>query len=143
MTLLKESGHEIVENYSQADAIILNTCAVRLETEERMKQRIKELRKIGKKLVIAGCLVSSEPALVMNLAPESSLVGAQSVDKIVEAVESPTRRIFLEDSKELITPRVFEGKISIIPIADGCAGDCNFCITKLARKNLGVILLEA
>ncbi|BFH73581.1 tRNA (N(6)-L-threonylcarbamoyladenosine(37)-C(2))-methylthiotran sferase [Sulfurisphaera javensis] len=136
MTLLKESGHEIVENYSQADAIILNTCAVRLETEERMKQRIKELRKIGKKLVIAGCLVSSEPALVMNLAPESSLVGAQSVDKIVEAVESPTRRIFLEDSKELITPRVFEGKISIIPIADGCAGDCNFCITKLARKKL-------
>jgi len=136
MTLLKDRGHEIVENYSDADALILNTCAVRLETEERMKQRIKELRKLGKKLIIAGCLASAEPALVMSLAPESSIVGAQSVDKIVEAVESKERKIFLEESKELVTPRVFEGKIAIIPIADGCAGDCNFCITKLARKKL-------
>ena len=136
MTLLKDRGHEIVENYSDADALILNTCAVRLETEERMKQRIKELRKLGKKLIVAGCLASAEPALVMSLAPESSIVGAQSVDKIVEAVEAKERKIFLEESKELVTPRVFEGKIAIIPIADGCAGDCNFCITKLARKKL-------
>ncbi|WP_286189046.1 tRNA (N(6)-L-threonylcarbamoyladenosine(37)-C(2))-methylthiotransferase [Sulfolobus sp. S-194] len=136
MTLLKDRGHDIVGSYNQADVIVLNTCAVRLETEERMKQRIKELKKIGKKLIIAGCLVSSQPALVMSLAPESSIVGAQSIDKIVEAVESNKREIFLEESKELITPRIFEGKISIIPIADGCAGDCNFCITKLARKKL-------
>ncbi|BFI75092.1 tRNA-2-methylthio-N(6)-dimethylallyladenosine synthase [Sulfurisphaera ohwakuensis] len=136
MTLLKDKGHDIVDSYNQADVIVLNTCAVRLETEERMKQRIKELEKIGKKLIIAGCLVSSQPALVMSLAPESSIVGAQSIDKIVEAVESNKREIFLEESKELVTPRIFEGKISIIPIADGCAGDCNFCITKLARKKL-------
>ena len=136
MTLLKDRGHEITENYSDADVIILNTCTVRLETEERMKQRIKELRKLGKKLIIAGCLASAEPALVMSLAPESSIVGAQSVDKIVDAVESKERKIFLEYSKELITPKVFEGKIAIIPIADGCAGDCNFCITKIARPKL-------
>jgi len=136
MTLLKDKGHEITEDYSEADVVVLNTCAVRLETEERMKQRIKELRKLGKKLVIAGCLASSEPALVMSLAPESSIIGAQSVDKIVDIVESKERKIFLEDSKDLITPRVFEGKVAIIPIADGCAGDCNFCITKLARKKL-------
>lgn len=136
MTLLKDRGHEIVNDQDSADAIILNTCAVRLETEERMKKRIKELKKLEKKLVVAGCLASSEPALVMTLAPESSIIGAQSIDKIVDVVEAKEKRVILEESKELITPRVFEGKIAIIPIADGCAGDCNFCITKLARKRL-------
>ena len=136
MTLLKDRGHEITEHYSDADVIVLNTCTVRLETEERMKQRIKELKKLGKKLVIAGCLASAEPALVMSLAPESCVVGAQSIDKIVDAVESKERKIFLEYSKELIAPKVFEGKIAVIPIADGCAGDCNFCITKIARPKL-------
>jgi MiaB-like tRNA modifying enzyme len=135
-TLLRDRGHEIVSNIKEADAIVLNTCAVRLETEERMKQRIKELRKESKKLVIAGCLAGAEPAMVMALAPEASIIGPQSVDKIIDVIESPTRIVHLEESKKLITPRVFEGKIAIIPVADGCAGDCNFCITKLARRKL-------
>lgn len=136
MTLLRENGHEIVKELDEADTIILNTCAVRLETEERMKQRIKELKKLNKKLIIAGCFAGAEPAAVISLAPEASLIGPQSVEKVVEVVESDEKKIILEGEKPLFTPKVFEGKIAIIPIADGCAGDCNFCITKLARRKL-------
>mgnify|MGYP001772514178 CR=1 FL=1 len=136
MSILQDKGHEIVKDVKEADVIILNTCAVRLETEERMKQRIKELRKEGKKLVVAGCLAGAEPATVLSIAPEASLLGPQSVEKVAEVVESKERRIYLEGEKPLITPKVFEGKVAIIPIADGCAGDCSFCITKLARRKL-------
>ncbi|AHC51298.1 2-methylthioadenine synthetase [Sulfolobus acidocaldarius SUSAZ] len=138
MTLLKDKGHEIVDNIQDAEILVINTCAVRLETEERMKQRIKELKKYNdKRLVVAGCLASAEPAVVVSLAPEASVIGPQSVQKIVDVVEnSKQRQVYLNEDKPLITPKVFDGKIAILPIADGCAGDCNFCITKLARRKL-------
>ncbi|AAY80324.1 tRNA (N(6)-L-threonylcarbamoyladenosine(37)-C(2))-methylthiotransferase [Sulfolobus acidocaldarius] len=138
MTLLRDKGHEIVDNIQDAEILVINTCAVRLETEERMKQRIKELKKYNdKRLVVAGCLASAEPAVVVSLAPEASVIGPQSVQKIVDVVEnSKQRQVYLNEDKPLITPKVFDGKIAILPIADGCAGDCNFCITKLARRKL-------
>ncbi|MEM0362986.1 MAG: tRNA (N(6)-L-threonylcarbamoyladenosine(37)-C(2))-methylthiotransferase [Sulfolobaceae archaeon] len=136
MTLLKSEGYNFVEKPEDADIIILNTCVVRLETEERMKQRIKELNKLSKKLIVAGCMSSAEPATVLSISPNSSLIGPQAVEKIVDVVKSEDRKVILEGDRALITPRVFEGKIAIIPIADGCAGNCNFCITKLARRKL-------
>jgi MiaB-like tRNA modifying enzyme len=135
-TVLSERGHEITENLNEAEVVIINTCAVRLETEERMKQRIRELRRTGKRLVVAGCLAGALPATVSALAPEASILGPQAVERVAEVVESPERQVILEGTKAVKVPRVFEGKIFIVPIADGCAGECSFCITKLARRKL-------
>ena len=135
-TLLKERGHEITESPENADVLILNTCAVRLETEERMKQRIVQLNRLGKKLVVAGCLAGALPATVASLAPNASILGPQAVERVVEVVESPERKVYVQGDKATKVPRVLNGKIFIVPIADGCAGDCSFCITKLARRKL-------
>jgi len=135
-TVLSERGHEITDNLNEAEVVIINTCAVRLETEERMKQRIRELRRTGKRLVVAGCLAGALPATVSALAPEASMLGPQAVERIAEVVESPERQVILEGTKAVKVPRIFEGKIFIVPIADGCAGECSFCITKLARRKL-------
>ncbi|MDT7905355.1 MAG: tRNA (N(6)-L-threonylcarbamoyladenosine(37)-C(2))-methylthiotransferase [Sulfolobales archaeon] len=135
-TVLSERGHEITENLNEAEVVIINTCAVRLETEERMKQRIRELRRTGKRLVVAGCLAGALPATVSALAPEASILGPQAVERIAEVVESPERQVILEGTKAVKVPRMLEGKIFIVPIADGCAGECSFCITKLARRKL-------
>jgi MiaB-like tRNA modifying enzyme, archaeal-type len=135
-TVLSERGHDITENLNEAEVMIINTCAVRLETEERMKQRIRELRRTGKRLVVAGCLAGALPATVSALAPEASILGPQAVERIAEVVESPERQVILEGTKAVKVPRIFEGKIFIVPIADGCAGECSFCITKLARRKL-------
>jgi len=135
-TVLSERGHEITDNLNEAEVVIINTCAVRLETEERMKQRIRELRRTGKRLVVAGCLAGALPATVSALAPEASILGPQAVERIAEVVESPERQVILEGTKAVKVPRMLEGKIFIVPIADGCAGECSFCITKLARRKL-------
>ncbi|MCQ4366723.1 MAG: tRNA (N(6)-L-threonylcarbamoyladenosine(37)-C(2))-methylthiotransferase [Sulfolobales archaeon] len=135
-TVLSERGHEITDNLNEAEVVIINTCAVRLETEERMKQRIRELRRTGKRLVVAGCLAGALPATVSALAPEASILGPQAVERITEVVESPERQVILEGTKAVKVPRMLEGKIFIVPIADGCAGECSFCITKLARRKL-------
>ncbi|EZQ11077.1 2-methylthioadenine synthetase [Candidatus Acidianus copahuensis] len=135
MTLLSESGHQVVHSPHDADVIVINTCDVRLETGERMKSRIKELKSMDKRLVVAGCFAGAEPAIVKELAPDASVIGPQAIGKIVDAVEGKIKFDISSDRTE-VTPRVFEGKIAIIPVADGCAGNCNFCITKLARKTL-------
>ena len=135
-TVLSERGHDITENLNEAEVMIINTCAVRLETEERMKQRIRELRRTGKRLVVAGCLAGALPATVSALAPGASILGPQAVERIAEVVESPERQVILDGTKAVKVPRIFEGKIFIVPIADGCAGECSFCITKLARRKL-------
>jgi MiaB-like tRNA modifying enzyme len=135
-TLLTESGHVIVNDINEADAVILNTCAVRLETEERMKQRIRELSRSGKKLIVAGCLAGALPATVSSIAPQASLLGPQAVERVVEVVESNERKVVIDGSKATRVPKVLDGKIFIVPIADGCAGECNFCITKVARRKL-------
>ncbi len=132
-TLLKDK--EFVDEPSDADVIIINTCAVRLETEERMKKRISELRRLGKRLIVAGCLAGAEPGTVMSVAPEASLIAPQAIEKINDVIEGKARNA-LSGERASITPHVMEGKIGIIPIADGCAGDCSFCITKLARRKL-------
>jgi threonylcarbamoyladenosine tRNA methylthiotransferase CDKAL1 len=136
MTLLKDKNHEIVSSPKDADVVVVNTCDVRLETGERMKKRIIQLNKLGKKLIVAGCFAGAEPGVVNKIAPNASIIGPQALGKIIDATESNGRVIFLESDAPDQTPRFFMNKVGIIPIADGCAGDCNFCITKLARKKL-------
>ncbi|EHP83635.1 protein of unknown function UPF0004 [Methanotorris formicicus Mc-S-70] len=53
---LKEHGFELVNSLDEADIVIINTCVVRLETENRMIYRINELKNLGKDVVVAGCL---------------------------------------------------------------------------------------
>ncbi len=122
-TILKD--REFVERPDEADVIIINTCAVRLETEERMKKRIGELRKLGKKLVVAGCMSGAEPGTVLSVAPEASLIGPQAIERIQDIVDGKVKSI-LNGERASMTPHVMEGKIGILPIADGCAGDCSF-----------------
>lgn len=136
MTLLQKRNHKIVSDIEDADVVVLNTCDVRLETGERMKSRIKELKNYGKKLVIAGCFAGAEPGTIKQLVPEASVIGPQSLTKIVDAVENSSKIFSITPEKIEETPKIFEGKIAVIPVVDGCAGNCNFCITKLARKIL-------
>ncbi|EHP70667.1 MiaB-like tRNA modifying enzyme [Metallosphaera yellowstonensis MK1] len=136
MSLLRERKHQLTNDISSADVIVINTCTVRMETEEKMKKRIKELVSTGKKLVVAGCLAGAEPALVTSLAPSASLIGPQSLESVVKAVEGDSRVVEIGSKPPTLLPKVHEGLIAVIPIADGCAGHCNFCITKLARRIL-------
>jgi len=139
--LVRSRGHEVVDDISSADAIVVNTCTVRLDTELRMVKRLKELRKFAnserKKVVIAGCMVSAQPYTISKIFPEASLISPQNVDKINDAIEAKSKVFFLGGSRNtsLLHPYV-EGCIAELPISEGCLGDCSFCIVKLARRRL-------
>jgi MiaB-like tRNA modifying enzyme len=141
------SRHEIVGDPWKADAIIINTCTVRGETERKIIKRIRELedirRKIGGKLIVAGCMAKAQPALVLNAAPEASLISPQRVSEILEVLESNAREIRITGYGAKSLEGAVKGGLTVtIPIAEGCLGNCSYCIVKLARGGLKSYSIE-
>ncbi|MDK6028352.1 tRNA (N(6)-L-threonylcarbamoyladenosine(37)-C(2))-methylthiotransferase [Ignisphaera sp. 4213-co] len=142
-TILVESGYEVVDNIEDADVIVLNTCVVRYDTESRMFSRIEELKKLNKKVIVAGCLARVFPAKVRKIFPQASLIVPQSINRIVEAVESSEPVMLFDEFKEFsVLPRVVEGVTASIPVAEGCLDECSFCIVKVARPHLKSVPIE-
>jgi len=141
LSLLVKEGYEVVKEPEKASIIIVNTCTVRKETENKMVKRISELRKIAlknkAKLVVAGCMPKAQPYLIVHYAPEASMVSPQNYNKILEIAKSSKRMIFLSGERRTdIVPMLVEKVIAAIPIAEGCVGKCSYCIVRLARGKL-------
>ena len=142
-SLLDRAGYVRVSRPEEADVIIVNTCAVRLDTEQRISERLRELRlKLpDKAMVVAGCLVKARPGLVARSAPGASMLAPQAVYSIVDAAEaslSGGRLVKLEAARDTswmpIPPLV--DRVATLMIQEGCLGDCSFCISKLARRQV-------
>ena len=61
--VLKEDDIDIVESIDEADVIIVNTCYVKLPTENKVTYRIQKLQEDfpDKKVIIGGCMVEIDP----------------------------------------------------------------------------------
>jgi MiaB-like tRNA modifying enzyme len=137
---LNEAGLEFVENPKIADFLILNTCIVKGPTENRMKGRILELSKLDKPLIIAGCMPQVRKLRGKNI----YLLGINHVKDITKLIRrilenKYSEKEFLSEKKEikLNCRKISRNKlIGITQISEGCLGNCNFCITKIAKKNL-------
>ncbi len=142
MGLLKKEGYQIVNSPKKSDINILNTCIVKSPTENRMKHRIKKLKKTNKPLIVVGCMPKTEQKVVEKLAPESSLIGPNSIHDISKVVEKTLKGKRIVEVKDIKKPKLSLPKIRINPIIDivqvstGCLGNCYYCQVKLAKGKL-------
>jgi len=134
--ILEERGHEVVQNVEKADVIVINTCAVRLETEYAMIRRLRELKGMGKRIIVAGCLASTRPGLISSIIPDASLIGPDAVELIGEVVETESKVILLDGTRSGKLPRYRGGITYVVPIESGCLGACTYCIDRIARRRL-------
>ena len=111
-SLLIRKGYSKVENESDADTIVINTCIVTKRTELNVLKRIEEVNK-SKNLIVAGCL----PAAKLNLLSNS--------------VEVITPNLLNYEFNYGL-----EGVIGTVNISNGCSGNCSYCIVKRARGDL-------
>jgi len=137
---LKEAGLEETNSPEIADFLILNTCIVKGPTENRMKGRILELSKLGKPLIITGCMPEIRKLKGKNI----FLLGINHITEINKLIrrilENKCKKAeFLSPNKEikLNCSKISQNKlIGITQISEGCLGNCNYCITKIVKKDL-------
>ncbi|MBM3234655.1 tRNA (N(6)-L-threonylcarbamoyladenosine(37)-C(2))-methylthiotransferase [Candidatus Pacearchaeota archaeon] len=137
---LKEAGLDFTENPEIADILILNTCIVKGPTENRMKSRIIELGKLGKPLIVTGCL----PSVRKIISPNIYILGINNITKITKLIKKISekryqQKEFLSSNKEikLNCSKIRNNKlIGITQISEGCLGNCSYCITKLVKKDM-------
>ena len=120
-----ELGHEETSSAESADIVILNTCTVVDTTEKKMVRRMSELRKAGKEVIVTGCMAKVQANRASIRLPGSLIV---SPDRYSEFSSEVSGRYGTGCSRA-------ERKhcSNILPIAQGCLGDCSYCITKFAR----------
>lgn len=140
---LAEVGHEIVNSVSEAELVIVNTCAVKGPTENRMIEILNKVPR-NKKLIVAGCLPLISFNRIRSETRFDGVTGPAAGRRIVEVVERVSRGeevIELEETKrnlpKLGLPRVQTNPVvSVIPISYGCLGSCAYCCVNQARGSL-------
>jgi len=140
-----ESQEDFFEtSIEDADVIILNTCGVKNKTQSKMMNRLKRYREKGKKVLVAGCLPKINKELLEE--QKASMVSPDTIDKIPKAlrkISDGKNPIYIDKeinsdnkSKLEMKRKIEKGITGIVPISDGCLGNCSYCGVKNARGNL-------
>ncbi|WP_323735402.1 tRNA (N(6)-L-threonylcarbamoyladenosine(37)-C(2))-methylthiotransferase [Methanosphaera sp. ISO3-F5] len=141
MASILEERHEIVDSIEEADIIILNTCYVKLPTEQKMITKIDKIKTQypDKKLIVGGCMVEVDPIRLNKFAGDACWIGPHKLDKINEVVDKAINgEVVHEYGKTSIIKagtknKSFDSLTHILQICEGCNGACTFCCTKIAR----------
>ncbi len=136
--VLQDAGFTVTKNIDEAELVIVNTCIVKQPSEIKAKRYIEDLKAQNKPVVVAGCFPQAMPEKLKGL----SLIGIDQISNIVDVVEETlagniVTLVAEDDSDRLHIPKIRHNPVvEIIPISQGCLGDCTYCIVKKARGNL-------
>ena len=123
---MESLGHTRVDSPAEADIVILNTCTVVDTTEKKMIHRMGELKQEGKEIIVTGCMAKVQPKRISIRLPESMIIPPDQYDLFSGKVESAFGCAPCTETYEF-------GASAILPIAQGCLGNCSYCITRFAR----------
>ncbi|MFW9823123.1 MAG: tRNA (N(6)-L-threonylcarbamoyladenosine(37)-C(2))-methylthiotransferase [Candidatus Thorarchaeota archaeon] len=150
--VLISSGYTKV-GIEDAQFLIINTCAVKEQTENKIKERLKNLHELylnqnEKYIIIAGCLPHISPNYInvmKKIIPSFSAIidldNLQDLPEIFKKVRLGGKNLIFRSPKMIDKSKILinhpRGKITgIIPISEGCLGSCTYCCVKHARGKL-------
>ena len=139
--ILRDRGYRIVNDESDADIIVVNTCSFILDAKEESIETLIEmgmLKKEGrlKLLIAAGCLAQRYRDEIFENMPEvDAILGTASFDRIDEMIQEalqkksvsrfdPLERMPAPESARLIPTGSFS---EYLKIAEGCDKHCTYC----------------
>ena len=151
---IMEAGYNITPEETEADAVIINTCAF---IESAKKESIDSILDIAwlkehgklRAIVVTGCLAQRYREQVLEELPEvDAILGVGGIHKIVEALDASLEDagkkkskyccLDANDSAALGGDRVITtGEVSAyIKIAEGCNNRCTYCAIPSIRGPL-------
>jgi len=143
--MLDSEGYTIVKDALDADVAIINSCAVKNKTVNKIVYSIDKIKEQypNKKIIITGCMaVSERNKLKEYLKNGVALISTQnitSIHSLIPKLLNGEQIVLLNKRKELklgLPKLESNNKIASIQISEGCLSACTFCSTKLAKGNL-------
>lgn len=142
---LAAAGHQLVDHASDADLLLLNTCAVRGKPVEKVVSLLGELRKernAGRSLTVGlmGCLAQLEEGrAIAEKFDVDILVGPGAISDITSAVdavergERHVRSLRFRSDLDTVLPPPPDALTGYLTIMRGCNHHCTYCIVPTTR----------
>jgi tRNA-2-methylthio-N6-dimethylallyladenosine synthase len=168
---LEKLGYHYVEQAEEADIVVLNTCVVRQQAEDKIYGRLGSLKSLkaqrpGTIIGLMGCLVGvrdpgplrkrfpwvdvfmppSDPGPLLSYLADRGLMDD---GQALEQTEIARRHHLQDQVDELLLPAHLRGKLvtANVPVVLGCSHACTFCIIPYRRgversRSVGEIVAE-
>ena len=148
-SLLTKANHIIVTDIEAADYILINTCAIRDNAEQRIRKRLHELRALQQRhkqvrIGILGCMAERlQSQLMVEEENVSFVVGPDAYRRLPELLASVRTPGTKAAETELSTTETYadiepvrlgsNGISAYISIMRGCQNYCAYCVVPYTR----------
>ena len=149
--LLEADGLEPTDDVEQADVVVLNTCCIRENADNRLYGHLGHLKAVkerrpGVQIAVGGCLAQKDGDLIRARAPQVDAVfGTHNVGRAIDllhqaATDGPVTEIL--DQAQLEEDETFPSALPArrrlpyaawVTIQIGCDNSCAFCIVPAVR----------
>ena len=146
-SVMKMAGYETCDSIEEADAVLLNTCSVRENAENKIYSRLEALHALQKKghafiIGVVGCMAERVREELIEHHHVNLVAGPDSylsLPELFAAAEIGEKAINVELSttetyRDVIPERVCGSRISgFVSIMRGCNNFCHYCIVPYTR----------
>jgi tRNA-2-methylthio-N6-dimethylallyladenosine synthase len=147
-SILSDEGYQTTRNIDDADVILLNTCSIRDNAEQRVRNRLTEfkIKKERNPDLVVGILGCMAERLKKNLLEEEKLVDLvagpdayRDLPNLIVEVGTGQKAVNVllsrdETYADISPVRLDQGGISaFVTIMRGCDNMCSFCVVPFTR----------
>ena len=147
-SILRGAGHELADSMDEADFVLINTCAIRDNAEQRVRHRVRELRAAqgrnkSLRIGILGCMAERLQSRLMTEEDNVSFVCGPDAYRRLPALLAQVREGQRGTEVELSTTETYadiepvrlasNGISAYISIMRGCQNYCSYCVVPYTR----------
>lgn len=146
-SIMRMDGYTMVDEENEADTVLLNTCSVRDNAEQKVLSHLQQLQTVKKKrggrmvIGVIGCMAERMKDELIDKYGVDVVAGPDSymdMPNLVGAAEKGERAINVELSKtetykDVVPARIGNPLSGYISIMRGCNNFCTYCIVPYTR----------
>ncbi len=148
VSLLQEEGYIYTQNIDEADVILINTCSIRDNAEQRIWGRLREMRRLRKAnsaliIGIIGCmaerlnesLLTGEDAVDIVVGPDAYRSLPNLLREATAGVRGANTILSTEETYAEVAPVRLDrsGVSAFVAIMRGCNNYCSYCVVPYTR----------
>lgn len=147
-SILGDNGFETTTDYKEADLVFINTCSIRENAEQRVRNRLSQFgveKRRNPKLIVGvlGCMaerlkakfMEEEKLVDMVVGPDAYRDLPQLISQVEEGQKAINVLLSREETYADISPVRLNGNgiTAFISIMRGCDNMCSFCVVPFTR----------